>query len=236
LLIFLLVRPMPINSIKAPVVPRQEAAQRSSTTAQAAPKNPAIQEESQKGLTVQTETAQNIKTAQEAKRESQTAQEAARYEQPRLLGTMALKNGRTIWWMLADFYGEYNESIVRSVARANPHIKNLNRVQAGSLIHLPALPVEKSPLATNRYWVQITASKNLEETYEFYRTYKLEVPSLRFLPYWNPRQGMVFSITLKDGFPDETTARRRIARLPDALASEAGVLKNLEQDTVFYTR
>ena len=122
------------------------------------------------------------------------------------------------------------------MARANPHIKNLNRVQAGELIHLPVLPVEKSPLAANRYWVQIIASQNLEETYEFYRTYKLEVPSLRFLPYWNPRQGMVFSIMLKDGFPDETAARLSITRLPDALASEAGVLKNLEQDTVFYTR
>jgi len=236
LLIFLLVRPMPTNSIKAPVVPRQEAAQQSPTTAQAARKNPALQEESQKGLTVQTETAQKIRTAQEANRGSQIALEAARYEKPRLLGKLALKNGRTIWWMLTDFYGEYNESIFRSVARANPHIKNLSRVQAGELIHLPALPVEKSPLAANRYWVQITASKNLEETYEFYRTYKLEAPSLRFLPYWNPRQGMVFIVMLKDGFPDETAARRSITRLPDALASEAGVLKNLEQDTVFYTR
>jgi hypothetical protein len=109
-------------------------------------------------------------------------------------------------------------------------------VQAGELIHLPALPVERNPLAANRYWVQITASKNLEETYELYRTYKLEAPSLRFLPYWNPRQGRVFSIMLKDGFPDETAAWHSITRLPDALASEAGVLKNLEQDTVFYTR
>jgi general secretion pathway protein A len=120
--------------------------------------------------------------------------------------------------------------------RANPHIKNLNRVQAGELIHLPSLPVEKSPLAANRYWLQIAASKNLEETYELYRTYKLEVPSLRFLPYWNPRQGMVFTIILRDGFPDEATARQSITRLPDALAVEAGVLKKLEQDIVFYTR
>ncbi|MFH2119155.1 MAG: AAA family ATPase [Pseudomonadota bacterium] len=226
LFIFLLVRPMTTNSVKAPIVPRQEAAQQSPTTTQAAPKSPALQEESQKGLTVQAETAQKTKTAQEA----------ARYEKPRLLGKLALKNGRTIWWMLIDFYGEYNESLFRSVARANPHIKNLSRVQAGELIHLPALPVEKSPLAENSYWVRIAASKNLEETYEFYRTYKLEAPSLRFLPYWNPRQGMIFSIVLKDGFLDEASARQGIIRLPDALAFTAGVLKNLEKDTVFYTR
>jgi hypothetical protein len=138
--------------------------------------------------------------------------------------------------MLTDFYGEYNDSIFRSVAQANPHIRNLSRVQAGELIHLPALPVEKIPLAANRYWVQIAASKNLEETYEFYRTYKPELSSLRFLPYWNPRQGMIFTVVLKDGFADETTARQSIARLPEALASKAGVLKNPEKDTVFYTR
>jgi general secretion pathway protein A len=247
LLIFLQVRSMPTSSIKAPVVPRQESAQQSPTTVQAALKNPALKEESQKGLTVQTETAQKIRTAQDANRESPTVRETAqksqavppqaiRHQKPDLLGKLALKDGRTIWWMLTDFYGEYNESLFRSVARANPHIKNLSRVQAGELIHLPALPVEKSPLAANRYWVRIAASTNLEETYEFYRTYKPEMPSLRFLTYWNPRQGMVFSIMLKDGFPDETAARRSITRLPDALASGAGVFKNLEKDTVFYTR
>jgi hypothetical protein len=47
---------------------------------------------------------------------------------------------------------------------------------------------------------------------------------------------MVFSILLKDSFSDEVAARRSITRLPDALASEAGVFKNLEKDTVFYTR
>jgi hypothetical protein len=236
LLIFLLVRPIPIDSIKAPVVPRQEVPQQSPTTAQAVQKNPVLQEESQKGLIVPTETASQIRTAQATRGESQATQEAPRYEKPQLLGKLALKNGRTIWWMLTDFYGEYNESIFRSVARANPHIKNLSRVQAGELIHLPALPAEKSPWTENRYWAQITTSKNLEETYEFYRTYKPEVPSLRFLPYWNPRQGMVFSIILGNSFSDETAARQGIARLPEVLASKAGVLKNLEPDTVFYTR
>jgi hypothetical protein len=47
---------------------------------------------------------------------------------------------------------------------------------------------------------------------------------------------MVFIIVLKDGSPDETTARQKITRLPASLASGAGVMKNLEQDTVFYTR
>ena len=185
-------------------------------------------------------TTDSVKTPdpprQEIAQKSTAVQEPVQYQKPDLMGKLALKNGRTIWWMLTDFYGEYNESIFRSVAMANPHIKNLSRVQAGEMIHLPALPVEKSPLPEDRYWVQIAASTNLEETYELYRTYKPGLPSLLFLPYWNPRQGMVFAIVLKDGFPDETTARQRITRLPAALASGAGVMKSPQQDTVFYTR
>jgi general secretion pathway protein A len=173
---------------------------------------------------------------QEIAQHSTAVQEPVRYEKPDLLGKLVLKNGRTIWWMLTDFYGDYNESIFRSVALANPHIKNLSRVQAGEIIHLPALPAEKSPFTGKRYWVQIAASTNLEETYELYRTYKSALSSLLFLPYWNPRQGMVFSIVLTDGSPDETTARQRITRLPSALAPGAGVMTNPEQDTVFYTR
>jgi general secretion pathway protein A len=185
-------------------------------------------------------TTDSVKTPdpprQEIAQKSTVAREPVRYQQPDLLGRLALKNGRTIWWMLTDFYGVYNDSIFQSVARANPHIKNLSRVPAGEMIHLPALPVEKSPLAANRYWVQIASSTNLEEAYELYRTYKPEFSSVRFLPYWNPRQGMVFSIVLKDGLPDETSARQSITRLPAILASGAGVMKNPEQDTVFYTR
>lgn len=138
--------------------------------------------------------------------------------------------------MLTDFYGIYDQNIFRSVALANPHIQDLSRVQAGRTIHLPALPAAVSPLPDNRYWVQLVASKNLEETYELYRTYQPTLPSLRFLPYWNPRQGVVFSIVLKEGYLDEMTANQGITRLPAALASGARVLKNFDKDTVFYNR
>lgn len=157
-------------------------------------------------------------------------------EKPTLLGKLALQNGRTVWWMLTDLYGEYNRDILRSVAKANPQIRNLNRVQAGQVVHLPALPSGKSPLEGGAYWIQIMASADLDESYEFYRTHKTTFPDLRFLPYWNPRQGMLFTVQLKDGFPDEATARQHLAGLPPALAVGAGVAKTPESDTVYYSR
>ena len=60
-------------------------------------------------------------------------------------------------------------------------------------------------------------------------THKSEIASFRFLPYWNPRQGMVFSVVLKDGFSDEASARQKIASLPAALASRASVISTLRK-------
>ena len=95
----------------------------------------------------------------ESTRQLQPTPDVIDRQKPNLLGTLALKNGRTIWWMLSDCYGEYDKSLLRLLAQANPHIKNFTRVQAGELIHLPALPAEKSPLAANKYWVQIVCLK-----------------------------------------------------------------------------
>ena len=158
------------------------------------------------------------------------------HRKPALLGRITLKEGRAVWGMLRDVYGEYNPVIFEKVTLANPHIANFSRVPAGAVIHLPALSVEQNPLAEAPYWVQIRASNNLEEIYEFYRTHKAASPPLRFLPYWNPRQGMVFSVLLKNGLPDEASARLSIARLPAALASGARVMTQPEPGAVFYTR
>jgi general secretion pathway protein A len=175
-------------------------------------------------------------TRQEVPAQAVHKTETVLHPQPASLGKLVLKDGRTIWRMLTDLYGTHNEGVFRSVALANPHIRNLGRVNAGETIHLPALPAAGSPLPADKYTVQLAASANLEHTYELYRTYQTALPELRFLPYWNPRQGMVFSIILKDGYPDEASARQSITRFPAALASGAGVLKDMGRDTVFYTR
>jgi general secretion pathway protein A len=222
--LFMTLRTPTNGSIVAPAPLRQEAAQRSAVVEKSVSEVPVIPD-----AVLQSDDTRQIKP------QAAALEDPALHQQPSLLGKLALKNGRTIWWMLTDFYGVYDPGIFRSVATANPHIRNLSRVQAGEMIHLPALPVKGTPLP-GRYWVQILASGNLEETYEFFRTQKEGYASLRFLPYWNPRQGVVFSILLKDGFPDETSARQKIAALPASLASRAAVINRFEENTVFYTR
>ena len=243
LLIFLVAQPLTTSSVKAPpetasseapqgVSPVAGASTLPGSSAEVSPATPDTVRETPSKPKAMQEPSPAPGTAQK----TPTVREVVAYEKPQLLGKLTLQNGRTVWWMLTDLYGEYNRDILRSVAKANPHIRNLHRVQAGQIVHLPALPAGKGPLERGAYWIQVMTSPDLGEAYEFYRTHKTKFPSLRFLPYWNPRQGMLFTTLLKDGFSDEAAARQNLSALPADLAANADVMKTPEPDTVYYSR
>ncbi|OQW96903.1 MAG: hypothetical protein BWK74_07485, partial [Desulfobacteraceae bacterium A6] len=152
-----------------------------------------------------------------------------------LLGNLAIKGGRTVWHLLRDFYGDFDNGQFEAVVLANPHIKDLNKVIAGEFVNLPALPAKSNPLPAGKYLVRVAANENIKEIYELFRNYEQLLPSLRFLPYRNSREGLVFSIFLKDGYNDIESARNEAGKLPQPLASNAGVLEKLDDDTVFFT-
>jgi len=154
---------------------------------------------------------------------------------PDTLGKLTVKGGRTVWWMLRDFYGEFDNGQFKAVVLANPHIKNLNRVNAGEAVNLPALAVKSNPLPDGKYLVRVAADDNIEKVYELYRNYKELLPSLRFLPYWNSREGLMFAVFLKDGYNNMESARNAADKLPQPLASNAGVMKKSDDDTVYFT-
>ncbi len=155
---------------------------------------------------------------------------------PDLLGKLTLKKGRTVWWVLYDFYGDFNSVQLKAVALANPHIKDLNRVTAGEAIKLPAIPAESKRLLPGKLWVQVANSENIDEMYELYKNYEFSSPSLRILPYWNRREGLVFAVFLKDGYSDMESALNVVRKLPQPLASSAKVLAKLDDDTIFFAR
>ncbi|HYA15542.1 MAG TPA: AAA family ATPase, partial [Syntrophales bacterium] len=155
---------------------------------------------------------------------------------PDLLGYLTLKKGRTMWWLLNDFYGDYDSMQLKAVTLANPHIKDLSRVNAGEAIKLPAIPAKSKPLLQGKYWVLAANSENIEEAYELYKNHQATLQYLRFLPYWNRREGLVFAIFLKDGYPDMESALNALRKLPQPLASNAKVLAKLDDDTIFFAR
>lgn len=155
---------------------------------------------------------------------------------PDLLGYLTLKKGRTLWWILYDVYGDFDGEKFKAVALANPHIKDFNRVKAGEAIKLPTILAKAKPLLQGKCWVQVANSDNIDEAYELYKNYQTTLQCLRFLPYWNSREGLIFSIFLRDGYPDAESALNAVRKLPQPLASSAKVLAKLDDDTIFFTR
>jgi len=155
---------------------------------------------------------------------------------PKMLGELILKEKRTIWWMLTDFYGNFNERQLKAVAIANPHIKNLNRIRAGEVIKLPAIPIQSNPLPPGKNLILIAKSDDIEQIYDLYKKYERTLPSLKFVSYWNTKDGMLFAIFMKDGYPDMESALNAAKKLPQPISSEAQVLSQLDDNTVFFTR
>jgi hypothetical protein len=138
--------------------------------------------------------------------------------------------------MLNDFYGNFGAEQLKAVALANPHIKNLNRVKAGDAIKLPAIQAKSDPFPQGKYWVKLANSPDVDEIYELYKNYEYTLPSLRFLPYWNVGEGLVFAIFLKDGYENTESALNAVKNMPQKLSSNTKVFTKLDKDTVFFRR
>ncbi|HUH66700.1 MAG TPA: AAA family ATPase [Syntrophales bacterium] len=195
--------------------------------------------------TVRTETASSLRgpgysssavsaTAEDVK--SVAVDRGPEKDVPEFLGKVELRSGRTIWRLLNDFYGDFDKDLLRKVARANPHIRNLARVSAGEVIELPAIPAKDNPLGPGKCWVRIARSGQIGEVYELYKNYLPSIPSLYFLPYWNSREGLGFAVVMKEGFANLDDAIAAARRLPQPLAANAEVFAKVSDDTVFFKR
>lgn len=153
---------------------------------------------------------------------------------PDLLGNLKMKKGRTVWWMIHDFYGDVDLRQLRAFALANPHIKNLNRVRAGERVSLPAIPAKSNPLPSGYFWVHLAQGEDIDKMYDAYKRYETIVPYVKFIPYWNDREGLVFAIYLKDGYPDMDSALAELTKLPKPISAKAKVSTTFTEDTVFF--
>jgi len=135
--------------------------------------------------------------------------------------------------ILERMYGKNAMRQLESVARANPHIKDLNRVRKGDVINIPARPQRNNArLPEGKYWVQVARLDNLKAAYALL-TESRNLPGLFLLPYWNEREGTGFAVLLHDGFDEETAALSAVKGLPPPFSAGARVVKGWSEDTVF---
>jgi hypothetical protein len=155
---------------------------------------------------------------------------------PEQLGQLQIRRGGTVLGLLQEIYGSTETERFRAVIRANPHIKDMNWVIAGETIHFPAIRGRGNPLEPGKTWVRVAQAKTLAEAYRAFKDYPNGGPPIRLIPAWNPREGLTFTIVLRQGFENAEVAGRAIRSLPYALAGGAGILEKPDENTVYFTR
>jgi len=153
---------------------------------------------------------------------------------PSHLGSLKIREGGTVLQLLLQIYGNTETNRFKAVARANPHIIDMNKVRAGETITFPAIPAKAGTLETANHWVQIAKKGSLEEAYQVFHRYPGDQPPIRVIPSWNKKDGLAFSIILRKGFDDEQGAQDAIHNLPAELAAGAEIMKKLEKGTVCF--
>ena len=157
-------------------------------------------------------------------------------KKPKVLGRMIVERGETVYGMLYRIYGAYDEEQLQAFVRANHRIEDINRIRRGDVVTLPAIPVRTNPLPPEQSWVAVTTKGSLGEAYESLRRYPHAEGGIRLFPYWNPREGMVFAVLIRNGFPDEKAAGAFIQRLPAEFPPGARVIARWPEGTEFYAR
>lgn len=154
-------------------------------------------------------------------------------ECPVSLGALVIEEGWIISRMVASIRGFCTVAYLRQVRRANPHIRNLNHVEAGDSISFPAIPV--SPVSNDRrFWIQVAQRHDLDEAHRSLHVFMVESVAVRMLPYWNSREGLAFAIILQDTYMDEASARKAMEALPPHVARDAKIVSRWGINTIFF--
>jgi len=153
---------------------------------------------------------------------------------PDILGRVTLGNRETLWRLVEKVYGSHNPRYLQSVHRANPHIYDLDRVEVGDQIVVPAIPARIRPTNQQRFWVRLAEARTLDSAVDMLRNHPPEAPPIRVVPHWDPQNGLSFSILLKSIHYDEASAqiqRSRVARVNGTIPE---LVSRWAPDTIFY--
>jgi len=155
---------------------------------------------------------------------------------PEQLGLLHIRRGGTVLRLLQEIYGSTETVRFMAVVRANPQIRDINWVIAGETIYFPAIKSKGDPLEQGKTWVRIVQANRLEDAYRLFKDYPANQPPIRLIPAWNPRDGLRFTIVLKEGFESQAAAGAALGRLPPPLAKGAGIMEKPDSDTVYFAK
>lgn len=221
----------------AAVPPPGPAPQAQSIVATQPPAVPAASEAAKKAATaaVKPESGPSPAAKPEPGRTASPPPPAAKPEPkqsiPSELGKLTLGQGDSLPALLREIYGGGGPETLKALARANPQISDVSGIGAGQTVVLPAIQSAAPPLAPSQTWVQLAKKASLADAYRLLKAYPSDMPPIRLIPSWNPREGLVFTIVLKTGFPGPEGAKEAMVHLPTG----AKIMEKAEKDTVYFT-
>ncbi|MEJ2170007.1 MAG: hypothetical protein P8X90_31280, partial [Desulfobacterales bacterium] len=165
-----------------------------------------------------------------------TARAATTFEsnQAAILGQLTLQRNETLSRIIQRVYGAYSSRYFKSFIKANPGIEDPDRVEAGQIIALPAIPVRVKPPEIPVWWVKVDEKDSLEAAFNILRTLPDSSPAMRLIPHWNPLDGTKFALILNEAFKDEHTARHKLQNIPAGISSNPKVMSWWDKETVYF--
>jgi len=165
--------------------------------------------------------------------------EKGKIKKPVMLGDIKIHHRDTVSSVFSRVYENFslNDGLVQEIRKHNPHIKNLNYVRPGDIVHVPAIAgTSEAPVSEEKgeILIQIARCGSLDEAYTILMNRPAGLPPARILSWWNPREGRVFTVVLKGGYADEASARNAIKLLPSSIAAGASIVRKWDKDTIFF--
>lgn len=157
---------------------------------------------------------------------------------PDVMGTLTVKQGRTLWRTINNIYGDVTPEIMEKISKVNPNIENMNAITTGQSINFPSIPVKSKPVKDGFSIVVLEKGGNLSAMYDIFHEniYKKTLPPMTFLSYWNSREGMTFAIVLDKNFGNRQAAKDAIGALPTDMAAKAQIISSWDAKSVFFNR
>lgn len=155
-------------------------------------------------------------------------------ERPAILGRLTVSRGDIIWKLMSDVYGTSTIRNMNIFKKANPHLRNVNRIAAGDVLHFPAIEaaVAPSPLL---FWAALAESGDLAEIFRSFRKYPQDFPQVRILCWWNRNEGLRFAMALQKPFDSEKAAWQALDAIQQGVSASARILSKWDEGTVFFS-
>ncbi len=150
--------------------------------------------------------------------------------QPTVLGSVRLKKDETLWRLLEKVYGLCTPEHLKEVLLINPDIKNQDHVEVGQKITLPAIPLAEKKIPAGARLVKLEEKKSLSDALEYCRLHQGDTPPAGLFLYRDKKEGLRYTICLKQIFNDQESALKRCNSLP-----MGGEVITLSDDAIFFT-